>query len=86
MLHFIWPEVRALWQDHPSGLHHPAAHEQIDELGAEVGLADLEQLLPQNHSLTPDVDHVAVEKANVLVLVALRDQREEIRFRWSIYS
>ena len=57
---------------------YPAAHEHIDELGAEVGLAGLEHLLPQHHLAAAHTHHVAVKETDVLGFVALSDHGKEV--------
>jgi len=52
-------------------LHHTTADIDLNELGAEVGLAGLQQLLAQDDIDIADADDIAVKQADVLGFIPL---------------
>ena len=70
-------QAAALGHDCAAGLLDPAAHKHTDELGVEVGLAGLQQLLAQHHRASGHTHHIAVEEANVLGFIPSGDQIDQ---------
>ena len=65
-------------QAHPAGGHDPPADIDLDEMGTEVCLACLEQLLAQDDIALTNADHIAVKDADVVRLVPFCDEGEEV--------
>ena len=71
-------QSRALGQGDATGLNHATAYVDLNELGAEVGLAGLQQLLAQHDIALADADDIAVKEADVLGFIPIGDQGDEV--------
>ena len=69
---------RALGQGDDAGGDDAAAHINLNELWAEVGLTCLEQLLAQDDIALADADQITVKEGDVLGLIPFCDQGEEV--------